>query len=166
MTDETESPVGEQLAIDINVQHAGEFVDTELLDRGIRCVAEMYGSVRGNISVGVVGDQQMQELNRQYLQHDYTTDVLSFVYDATDESVDGELILCADYASRAANEAGWEPATELALYAVHGTLHLMGLDDQTPEGRQEMRSAEREILMRLGIEGADAHREPEHWSTI
>ena len=74
-----------------------------------------------------------------------------------DSSLDGELILCADYAKRAALDANWAPASELLLYAIHGMLHLVGMDDQTDDGRQEMRDAEREMLLELGIEGAARH---------
>ncbi|QDS88670.1 Endoribonuclease YbeY [Rosistilla ulvae] len=150
----------DDLKIEINIQHTASFIDSAALENAVRLVADTYGIVRGEISIGVVDDENMQRLNQKFLQHDYTTDCLSFVYEESDDAISGELILCADYASREAVEFDWQPESELLLYAVHGMLHLMGMEDSTDEGRQAMRDEEREILSRLGIEGAQRHGLP------
>ncbi len=51
----------------------------------------------------------------------------------------------------------WSGADELMLYIIHGTLHLIGLDDQDPESAQQMRLYERHYMMHLGVEGAEFH---------
>jgi probable rRNA maturation factor len=105
-----------------------------------------------NISIAVVDDPTMHELNNQYLKHDYPTDVLSFVLDDSTDTLDGEVIVSADTAIREAAEAGWSADNELLLYVIHGTLHLIGHDDHEPSGQTEMVAAEASCLKQLDLE--------------
>ena len=127
--------------------------DHSRLETAVRQVLGEAGIVSGEISVAIVADAQMHELNRQYLQHDYPTDVLSFVleYDAAKKSLDGEIIVSSDYATREAARYGWSADDELLLYVIHGALHLVGHDDQTPEGQAAMRVAESKHLANFGL---------------
>lgn len=114
-------------------------------------------------SLVVVGDQRMRRLNREFHAADETTDVLAFPLErggahATD-GVDGEIIVCAPYARREARQRGLPFATELALYAVHGILHLLGEDDHDPNEARRMRRRERAILARVGLELPRQHLE-------
>ena len=95
----------------------------------------------------------MHELNRQYLEHDYPTDVLSFVleFDETSKSLDGEIIVSSDYAAREAARYGWTANDELLLYVIHGCLHLVGHDDTTPAAKRAMREAEVRLLAGFGL---------------
>lgn len=131
-------------------QHA---VDENRLKKAARNVLAEVGIQRGEISIAIVDDARMHALNRQYLQHDYPTDVLSFVleHDEVAKSLDGEIIASADYAAREAPRYGWTKDDELLLYVIHGCLHLVGHDDQTPEGLAAMRSAEAQHLAALGL---------------
>lgn len=111
------------------------------------------------ISVAVVSGGRMRELNRQYLQHDYDTDVLSFCLEQADEFgfLLGQLIVSLDYARQQCQQlthaAGREVSLlqELALYLVHGTLHLVGYDDQEPADQAVMRQRELACLEPLGL---------------
>ena len=98
-------------------------------------------------------DARMHALNRQYLQHDYPTDVLSFVldHDEAARSLDGEIIASSDYAAREAPHYGWTTDDELLLYVIHGCLHLVGHDDTTPDAAKAMREAEARQLEALGL---------------
>jgi probable rRNA maturation factor len=102
------------------------------------------------VSVAVVDDDEMQAHNQRHLQHDYPTDVLSFLM-ADSPGIEGELLLSADTARREAAARGHPAYHELLLYAVHGVLHLLGFDDHTPGDRRRMRRAERETLQALGL---------------
>lgn len=103
------------------------------------------------VSIAVVDDPAIHALNVQYLQHDYPTDVLSFVLEDSSRNVEGELIVSSDTAVREAQEAGWSPLDELLLYVIHGTLHLVGYDDHEPADQREMYAAEAHYLKHLGI---------------
>ena len=104
------------------------------------------------ISVAVIDDAQMRRLNRQFLEHDYETDVLSFVLSDGDEWLEGEIVVSADTARRCAAEAQWSPESELLLYVVHGALHLIGFQDKSLADAATMTAAEAEVLECLGIE--------------
>lgn len=130
--------------------------DHQRLKQAVRQVLGEAGIRAGEISIAIVDDAQMHALNRQYLQHDYPTDVLSFVLeqDEAKHSLDGEVIVSSDYAAREAARYGWTADDELLLYVIHGCLHLAGHDDQTPEGKAAMRAAEAKQLTHFGL----AHR--------
>lgn len=114
-------------------------------------IVEAGGYTRASISLVVVDDGRMRQLNRQHLDHDYTTDVLSFVLDDSGQHLSGEVIVCADVAHRQAAELETDPADELLLYVVHGTLHLVGYRDKTDDQAQAMRTAEQHWLAQLGL---------------
>lgn len=105
------------------------------------------------ISIAVVGDAEMQRLNRSYLQHDYPTDVLSFPLhrDVRSGQLAGEIIVSLPTARRTARTLGWAPRWELLLYVVHGTLHLVGHDDKTRAAQHRMRAAEAAVFRALQL---------------
>ncbi len=110
------------------------------------------------ISVAVVDDATIHRLNREFLEHDYPTDVLSFVLDCDGEHLEGEIIVSADTAESQAPKFDWPAEDELLLYVIHGTLHLVGYDDKQTESRARMRQAEAHYLKLLGVRprGGDA----------
>lgn len=142
------------LTIEIAEQQSAHAVDAARLKKAVRGVLAEVGVRSGEISVAIVGDERMHELNRQYLAHDYPTDVLSFVFDRNETAghLEGEIIASADYAAREAARYGWTTDDELLLYVIHGCLHLVGHDDQTPEGAAAMRAAETKHLAAIGLQ--------------
>jgi probable rRNA maturation factor len=108
--------------------------------------------VGGTLSVAVVDSQEITELNRRFLGRAEPTDVLSFPMEDGASDDFGEVVVCAEIAGQEAVE--WEISfdAELALYAVHGLLHLLGYDDLTSKQRSRMREREREILRGFGLE--------------
>jgi probable rRNA maturation factor len=127
--------------------------DHARLKKVVKRVLQDAGIQSAEISIAIVGDRRMHELNRQYLQHDYPTDVLTFVLDRDEatKSLDGQIIVSADYASREAPRYGWTADDELLLYVIHGALHLIGHDDTTPQAQQAMREAETNYLRQFGL---------------
>jgi probable rRNA maturation factor len=119
------------------------------------------------VSIALVADDEMQSLNRDYLGHDYPTDVVSFLLESESSwtgparkprrrgdglRLEGEIILGAEYARAEAEQLGWDVEAELCLYLVHGLLHLCGYDDLTPGEKRIMRRREREVFALLGRE--------------
>lgn len=138
------------LKVAINNQQSAHPVDRAQLREGVKRVLTGEGVEQALISIAIVDDATMHRLNKQYLQHDYPTDVLSFVLE-DDERLEGEIIIGADYAAREATTFGWSAADEMLLYAIHGTLHLVGFDDLEPELKTQMRAKEREYLATFGL---------------
>ena len=109
-----------------------------------------------NVSVAVVDDGRIAELNRVFLKRIGPTDVLAFPLDEglgteEPERVVGEIVISAERARREARKRHTTTDTELILYAVHGMLHLAGHDDRTPGERKRMRRREAEVLASLGL---------------
>jgi probable rRNA maturation factor len=127
-----------------------EVVDSARLAAAVQIVLADAECETATVSVAIVDDPTIHRLNRQFLEHDYPTDVLSFAL-AEPPRVEGEIIASVDTARREATEAGWTPGDELLLYAVHGALHLVGYLDKTSEDSAAMRNAERSVLARLGV---------------
>ncbi len=114
--------------------------------RALRRIARDRRVGRREVNVVIVGDQDIRRLNRRFLKHDATTDVLAF---SGDGSLLGEIAVSADAARRQARERGVPYVHEVMLLAVHGLLHLVGFDDETRNAWKEMRTAEFETMVRV-----------------
>ena len=139
-------------------------LDDARLEEAVRMILEQEAITHAQISVAVVDDATICELNRKYLARDEPTDVLSFVLERSQDHLEGEVVVSAETAELAATWFNWPAQDELLLYVIHGTLHLVGYGDTTPERQTEMREWERLYLACFGVEGhyegSDAHRGP------
>lgn len=132
-------------------------VDASLPDDRIcgvlSCILADAGFSAGSISVAIVDDATIHQLNRQYLDHDWPTDVLSFLLEEDRAAgwLNGEVVVSQETAARQAAGYSWTSTEELLLYLIHGTLHLAGFDDADEALRREMRQAEDRYLARAGI---------------
>lgn len=132
----------EQESLEVDVVRLRQAVEWILSD------AEIYTA---EISVAIIDDPTMHQLNREHLNHDYPTDVLSFVLDRSESSLDGEVIVSADTAIARATEFCLPPEDELLLYVIHGTLHLVGYDDKEASKRALMRQQELHYLAKFDV---------------
>ena len=109
-----------------------------------------------DISVALVNDAVIREVNREHLDHDWATDSIAFSYedDPSPDAVAGEVVVSGETALREAEERGKDPRHELLLYVAHGTLHLLGWDDETPAMRRRMNAHAAAILATAGIREA------------
>lgn len=137
--------------IAVSNQQATHKISTRQLKTAVAEVLEGERVPEAIVSVAIVDDATIHQLNRQYLKHDYPTDVLSFVLERERRTFEGEIIISADTAAANCVRYGWSPQSELTLYAIHGTLHLIGYDDHSPTDRRQMRAKEKQYLLRAGI---------------
>jgi probable rRNA maturation factor len=136
-------------------------VDQTPLRRAVRMILHDASIPEAAVSVAIVDDPTIHQLNRRYLHHDDATDVLSFLLQREEDRLEGEVVVSAETAQRVAPQFGWSPADELLLYVIHGTLHLVGYDDQTPGQRAAMREEERAYLARFGLQPRYDEPDPE-----
>jgi probable rRNA maturation factor len=162
------------IAVEVSDTQRHLRVDHQALGRLVRAAMEAEGVEGASISVAVVDDATIREINRRHLGHDWPTDVISFrLSEDDDPDLHGELVVSAEMAATTARASGADPWHELALYVVHGLLHLCGYDDATDEDRMAIRRREGEILARVGLsntfplvglgEAAVAERESVRW---
>src|SRR5271166_5330297 len=122
--------------------------DAVPIDRGrmrdaVRAVLAGEGVADAEISLAFVDNPTIHALNKRYLQHDEPTDVLSFpLSEPNAKRLAGELVIGVEVALTQAQERGHDVQVELALYVIHGLLHLCGHDDHDDADRRAMRERE------------------------
>jgi magnesium transporter len=137
------------LTVHVNCRGRSE-IDTDLLESAVRLVLDAEGVDQAEVSVTLLDDDSIREMNRDYLGHDRTTDVISFALHGEDEPVLGDVYVGVEQAERQAVEAGVPAREELARLALHGTLHVLGYDH--PEGESRSTSPMFEHQERLMAE--------------
>ncbi|HEY6958042.1 MAG TPA: rRNA maturation RNase YbeY [Candidatus Limnocylindria bacterium] len=138
--------------------------DIALARRAMRIAARPYPLPPGTVvTLAFVDDAEMRALNRRYRGKDRTTDVLSFgeafrpeirgavaasrLRPGPDGTIElGDVVVSGAQAARQARRRRWPLASEVAFLAAHGTLHLLGFEDETPRGYREMLALGREAL--------------------
>lgn len=114
----------------------------------IKAVAATYGKRIGDIAYIFCSDEKILEVNRQYLQHDYYTDIITFDY-TEGNRISGDLFISLETVSTNAEQ--FKTLYEIELYRViiHGILHLCGINDKGPGEREIMETAENKALAML-----------------
>ncbi|MCA9127781.1 MAG: rRNA maturation RNase YbeY [Planctomycetales bacterium] len=153
-----------QIELDIEYFTSGTADDSQRFHQAAAWIAKQYNVPHLRLSVSIVDDATIRAVNRDQLQHDWATDVISFQIECTDKLVDGEVIASAETAARLSKQAGWHASDELLLYVVHGMLHVVGLDDIQQGDRLQMRNAERDCLTALQV--ANAQQLQQHWQNF
>ena len=111
----------------------------------IRAVAKSYGRRVGEVGYMFVNDDKILEVNREYLGHDYYTDVITFDYDE-DDVVSGDVVISLDTVASNAHLFNKTYEEELYRVIIHGILHLCGINDKGPGEREQMETAENKAL--------------------
>lgn len=176
--DSSPSSQGDEIdPIQVDVVYRTDIPDTGLdhwLAEHVRRALSLCELEQAQLTLAIVADEEMAQLHEQYTGVQGTTDVLTF--DLSDQaqggstpgsivdidSVEGDIILCIDEASRQAGTRNHETRHELLLYAIHGLMHLLGEDDHTEEDYQRMHAREDALLKQMGFGPLfDPGREPE-----
>ena len=111
----------------------------------INAVAKSYGRRVGEVGYMFVNDDKILEVNREYLGHDYYTDVITFDYDE-DDVVSGDVVISLDTVASNAQLFNKTYEEELYRVIIHGILHLCGINDKGPGEREQMEAAENKAL--------------------
>jgi probable rRNA maturation factor len=131
---------------------------SDILERAALAVLA-HQSTDGDLSIVLTDDAQLHELNREYLDIDAPTDVLSFPASETDPETArrylGDILISVPRAAEQARTAGHALEAEVQLLTVHGTLHLLGYDHAEADEKARMWKAQAEILERLELSGIE-----------
>ena len=111
----------------------------------IRQVAQLHGKRLGEVSYKFVDDEGILTCNRQYLQHDFYTDIITFDYSEGDK-IAGDIVISLDTVRSNAEQFNQPYERELHRVIIHGILHLCGIDDKGPGEREIMEQNENEAL--------------------
>ena len=125
-------------------------LDERKVGRWIRAVAAEYGFAVGNINYIFCSDERELAVNREFLGHDYYTDVITFDY-STESTLNGDIFISLDTVRSNAEMVGATFDHELLRILIHGILHLTGQGDKTPETKAQMTEKEEKALLKLKI---------------
>ena len=114
----------------------------------IKAVAATYGKRVGEVGYMFVDDEKILEVNREYLGHDYYTDIITFDYDEGDV-INGDIVISLDTVRSNAEQLGKPYDEELHRVIIHGILHLCGINDKGKGEREMMEAAENKALQLL-----------------
>lgn len=115
----------------------------------IRTVAATYGMKVGDVNYIFCNDERILEVNREYLQHDYYTDIITFDY-TEGNLISGDLFISLDTVKTNSEQFATEYEEELHRTIIHGILHLCGINDKGPGEREIMEAAENKALAMRG----------------
>lgn len=119
-----------------------------LVERWIEQVAKNHDRVLGPLTYVFCNDEKIIEVNREFLQHDYYTDIITFDYSRS-RMVSGDMFISLDTVASNATMVGGDYEHELMRVVVHGVLHLCGINDKGPGEREIMEAHENEALRLL-----------------
>lgn len=123
-------------------------LDERRVTRWIRAVAADYGFSVGNINYIFCSDERELAVNREFLGHDYYTDVITFDY-STASTLNGDIFISIDTVRSNAEMVNTTFEHELHRILIHGVLHLTGQGDKTPETKIQMTEKEEKALAKL-----------------
>ena len=127
-------------------------INQPIINKWIEAIADYYGKKCGEIAYIFCNDPKIIEVNRQYLQHDYYTDIITFDYcdDLAEmgikDTISGDLFISLDTVRSNAEQQKTTYDEELHRVIIHGILHLVGINDKGPGEREIMEAAENKAL--------------------
>lgn len=120
-------------------------LDLSKISRWLNEVADEYSRIIGNVTYCFCNDDKIIDTNREFLNHDYYTDIITFDY-SIGSKIGGDILISLDTVASNAEEMGVDYNEELLRVIVHGILHLCGIKDKLPREREEMENAENHAL--------------------
>ena len=139
----------------------GQVFSVNLLEKAAQAVLELSGVSDGDLTIALVDDARIQDLNRGFLGHDVPTDVLSFPANEPDPETGrrylGDVVISLARAAEQAAERGHPVEAEMQLLVVHGVLHLLGHDHADVGEKDRMWAAQAEALQRLDVSPKIVH---------
>ena len=125
-------------------------IDFRKVEQWIKSTAAQYGYSVGDLTYIFCDDEKILAVNREFLQHDYYTDVITFDY-TTRTRVNGDIYISLDTVATNAEQVGAPFLHELHRIIIHGLLHLTGQADKTPETKAQMTATEEAALRHLHL---------------
>ena len=143
---------GDDICVEVSCEdNPDEFDCMRFIELGTS-ICRRFLSGRAAVSVSIVGDDGITNVNSNYLGKSAVTDVISFdLSDEIEESKVFEVVVNADEARRQSQRRGHSVEAEIALYITHGLLHNLGFDDASEQQAEEMHRMEDEILQQAGF---------------
>lgn len=126
-------------------------IKKRLVNNWIKSVVSNYEKITGEITYIFCSDEKILEINREYLKHDYYTDIITFDY-TEDDKIAGDIFISLDTVKSNSEQFKTPYMEELHRTIIHGILHLCGIDDKGPGERETMEEHENKALAILPVD--------------
>jgi probable rRNA maturation factor len=103
------------------------------------------------LSISFINSKELREINKQYLKHDYDTDVITFNYSKELKDIDGEILISFEEAKYNAKKFNITYGKELARLVIHGMLHLLNFDDKDRKRKKIMKQEENKLINKFNF---------------
>ncbi|MFI3264041.1 MAG: rRNA maturation RNase YbeY [Rikenellaceae bacterium] len=128
------------------------FGNRRIINKWLKESAATEGFQMGDINIIFCSADRLLEINREFLQHDYFTDIITFDYSDLDEGyISGDLFIDIETVADNATQYDATPLEEMHRILIHGVMHLCGQGDKSPEDAIAMRAKENKYLKNLNI---------------
>lgn len=99
------------------------------------------------LSISFVNSKTLREINKEYLKHDYETDIITFNYSKKIQNIDGEILISFEEAKRNAKKYDVTYGKEICRLVIHGMLHLLNFDDNSKKNKKIMKRMENKLIL-------------------
>jgi rRNA maturation RNase YbeY len=103
------------------------------------------------LSISFINSKELRDINKEYLDHDYETDVITFNYSRQKKNIDGEILISFEEAKQNAKKYNVSFGKELMRLVIHGVLHLLHFDDKNEESKKIMKKEENKLINRFNF---------------
>jgi probable rRNA maturation factor len=104
-----------------------------------------------SLTISFINSIELRKINKDYLNHDYETDVITFNYSLKQNNIDGEILISFEEAKRNAKKYNVTYGIELSRLVIHGMLHLLNFDDKDKKSKNIMRKRENQLTLRYNF---------------
>lgn len=113
----------------------------------ILCLKSEFNLTIESLSISFINSEELRDINKEYLNHDYETDVITFNYSKKFKVIDGEILISFEEAKRNAKKFNVIYGKELSRLVIHGMLHLLNFDDNNKENKKIMKRLENKLIL-------------------
>lgn len=128
-----------------------DFNGKSILKKWIKAVTEQYGKQVGELNYIFCSDEYLLDINNEYLQHNYYTDIITFDQAEDEDKIEGEIYISIDRIKDNCKTNAVTFENELLRVMIHGVLHLIGFNDKTDAESKKMRTLESEAITKLTV---------------
>ncbi len=130
----------------LRIYSTEKFLSKRKLHQFVKSVIKDLNISIDSLELNFIGAEKIREINKKYLSHDYSTDIITFSYTESKSAIDGEIFISVQDASENARKYKVQLIEEIGRLIIHGILHLIGFDDLTSFQRKKMKILEDRLL--------------------
>ena len=126
-------------------------INKRVIHKLISALMEEFNLTISFLSISFINSARLRDVNKEYLKHDYETDVITFNYSKKIKEIDGEILISFEEADRNSKKYKVTYGKELCRLVIHGMLHLLNFDDKDTKSKKIMKQMENELINRYNF---------------